>query len=81
MNQCLPQARAFVRNEDGEGVVEYALVAALFAFVIVASDTDTGIVLDNLFTLISAAAEYATPALSTATQLVLGLVSLARGAI
>ena len=76
MNQCPRQALTFVPDEDGASVAEYAAMAALVALVIISRVTDIDIVFDNVFTFICGALDYMIPALSTATRLLLTLLSL-----
>ena len=51
----------FVREEDGVTAIEYGLIAALIAVVIIASVTIVGTQLEAVFTAISTALDDATP--------------------
>jgi pilus assembly protein Flp/PilA len=41
-----------IRNEDGQGMVEYGLILGLIAIVVIAALTATGTSISSLFTLV-----------------------------
>ena len=41
---------AFVRNEEGQDLIEYALLVALISLICVAALTDAGTQVNNIFT-------------------------------
>jgi pilus assembly protein Flp/PilA len=49
MKQLIHQAKAFVRDEQGATAMEYALLAAMVAVVIIGSVTAIGTALANTF--------------------------------
>jgi pilus assembly protein Flp/PilA len=53
MNKACEVARNFLREEDGVTAIEYGLIAALIAVVIIASVGTVGNNLKNVFTYIS----------------------------
>ena len=57
--------------------MNYAIITALMTVAVIGPVSEMGVVLDNLFTLISVAFDYSKGPLSTASELVMALVSLA----
>ena len=55
MKNVFLRAKQFVREEDGVTAIEYGLIAALIAVVIIASVKLVGTKLDAVFTAIAAA--------------------------
>jgi pilus assembly protein Flp/PilA len=55
MKNLFLRAKQFVREEDGVTAIEYGLIAALIAVVIIASVKLVGTKLDAVFTAIAAA--------------------------
>ena len=53
MNLIINRLRAFVRNESGQDLLEYALLVALIALVAVLAVTSTGTNVSAIFTNIS----------------------------
>jgi pilus assembly protein Flp/PilA len=47
--------RAFIRGEEGQDLLEYALLIALIALVCVVAVTDAGLAVQNIFTQIATA--------------------------
>ncbi|HEX7910164.1 MAG TPA: Flp family type IVb pilin [Paraburkholderia sp.] len=52
MQKIINQAQRFVRDEDGVTAIEYGLIAALIAVVIVGAVTTVGTKLNTIFTTI-----------------------------
>jgi pilus assembly protein Flp/PilA len=52
MNKALEVACQFLREEDGVTAIEYGLIAALIAVVIITATTTVGQHLNNVFTYI-----------------------------
>ena len=55
MKKLFLRAKQFVREEDGVTAIEYGLIAALIAVVIIVSVKAVGVKLDAIFTAIAAA--------------------------
>ena len=55
MKNVFLRAKQFVREEDGVTAIEYGLIAALIAVVIIVSVKAVGVKLDAIFTAIAAA--------------------------
>lgn len=55
MKNLFLRAKQFVREEDGVTAIEYGLIAALIAVVIIVSVKAVGVKLDAIFTAIAAA--------------------------
>lgn len=56
------QMRSFVRDEEGQDLIEYALLVGLVSLVAVAALTTTGTSVNAIFTAISAKLAAAAPA-------------------
>jgi len=54
MSKFIQQAARFVRDEDGVTAIEYGLIAALIAVVIIVAVTAVGTQLKTVFTTIAA---------------------------
>ncbi|CAN7732219.1 Flp family type IVb pilin [Paraburkholderia sp. 22099] len=52
MQNIIAQAKRFVRDEDGVTAIEYGLIAALIAVVIIGAVKTVGEKLDSVFTTI-----------------------------
>lgn len=52
MQHIIAQAKRFVRDEDGVTAIEYGLIAALIAVVIIGAVTTVGKDLNSIFTTI-----------------------------
>ncbi|KAA1014426.1 Flp family type IVb pilin [Paraburkholderia panacisoli] len=52
MQHIIAQAKRFVRDEDGVTAIEYGLIAALIAVVIIGAVTTVGNKLNSVFTTI-----------------------------
>lgn len=59
--------RAFFKNEEGASAIEYSIIAALIAVVIVGGATTVGTDIDNVFSSISTALQGATTTGGTGT--------------
>lgn len=64
MNQVITRVRAFLSNEDGQDLIEYALLAALIALAAVVAMTATGTSINSVFNTISTRLTAAVPAAS-----------------
>ena len=53
MQKIINQAKRFVRDEDGVTAIEYGLIAALIAVVIIVAITNIGKELNDVFTTIA----------------------------
>ena len=62
MNKLFAGVRQFVQEEDGVTAIEYGLIAALIAVVIIAAVGNVGNALNNVFTYINGMLTNATPA-------------------
>jgi len=62
MNKLFAGVRQFVLEEDGVTAIEYGLIAALIAVVIIAAVGNVGNALNNVFTYINGMLTNATPA-------------------
>lgn len=59
--------RAFLKNEEGASAIEYSIIAALIAVVIVGGATTVGTDIDSVFSSISTALQGATTTGGTGT--------------
>lgn len=55
MNKLVLATRRFLRNEEGVTAIEYGLIAALIAVVIILSVTNIGTALAGIFASVAAA--------------------------
>ena len=53
MADLMTQVRAFVRNDEGQDLIEYALLAGLISLVAVATITSAGTSVSNIFSTIT----------------------------
>ena len=55
MQEFLNASRRFLRDEEGVTAIEYGLIAALIALVIIVAVTNAGTALNGVFTRVAAA--------------------------
>jgi len=55
MKSLMKKVTEFVKNEEGQGLVEYALILALIAIVVIAALTILGTKVKNTYTNVGAA--------------------------